>query len=92
MPRLSLSDAARALAERERLVLQQRRRGLYSARREGKRVQDADIATASRFFFVRGEVKLSRAVTRMEALVRRGVPGQGIQPVNVLWVATVIKR
>ena len=52
-------------------------------------VQDADIATASRFFFVRGEVKLDRAVTRMEALVRRGVSGQGIQPVTVLWIREI---
>ena len=87
VPGLSLSDARALVAERERLsyfnnVGEVRTR--LGAKAKG--VQDADIATASRFFFVRGEVKLDRAVTRMEALVRRGVPGQGIQPVNVLWV------
>ncbi len=87
VPGLSLSDARALVAERERVsyfnnVGEVRTR--LGAKANG--VQDADIATASRFFFVRGEVKLDRAVTRMEALVRRGVPGQGIQPVNVLWV------
>jgi general secretion pathway protein K len=87
---LSLSDARALVAERERIsyfnnVGEVRTR--LGAKANG--VQDADIATASRFFFVRGEVKLDRAVTRMEALVRRGVPGQGIQPVNVLWVREI---
>ena len=87
---LSLSDARALVAERERIsyfnnVGEVRTR--LGAKANG--VQDADISTASRFFFVRGEVKLDRAVTRMEALVRRGVPGQGIQPVNVLWVREI---
>jgi general secretion pathway protein K len=87
---LSLSDARALVAERDRIsyfnnVGEVRNR--LGAKSNG--VQDADIATASRFFFVRGEVKLDRAVTRMEALVRRGVPGQGIQPVNVLWVREI---
>ena len=87
VPDLSLSDARALVAERERIsyfnnVGEVRTRLGPKA----KAVQDTDLATASRFFFVRGEVKLDRAVTRMEALVRRGVPGQGIQPVNVLWI------
>jgi general secretion pathway protein K len=50
---------------------------------EGKRCTRRGISPPLRAFFVRGRSELDRAVTRMEALVRRGVPGQGIQPVNV---------
>jgi general secretion pathway protein K len=90
VPEMSLSDARALVAERERIsyfnnVGEVRTR--LGSKANG--VQDADIATASRFFFVRGEVKLDRAVTRMEALVRRGMPGQGIQPVNVLWIREI---
>lgn len=90
VPQLSLSDARALVAERERIsyfnnVGEVRTRLGAKANAVG----EADIATASRFFFVRGEVKLDRAVTRMEALVRRGVPGQGIQPVSVLWIREV---
>ena len=90
VPEMSLSDARALVAERERIsyfnnVGEVRTR--LGAKANG--VGEADIATASRFFFVRGEVKLDRAVTRMEALVRRGVPGQGIQPVTVLWIREI---
>ena len=90
VPDMSLSDARALVAERERIsyfnnVGEVRTR--LGAKANG--VQETDLATASRFFFVRGEVKLDRAVTRMEALVRRGVPGQGIQPVNVLWIREI---
>jgi general secretion pathway protein K len=90
VPDLSLADARALVAERERIsyfnnVGEVRTRLGNKANGVG----EADIATASRFFFVRGEVKLDRAVTRMEALVRRGVPGQGIQPVNVLWIREI---
>jgi general secretion pathway protein K len=45
---------------------------------------DANIATTSSYFFVRGQIKLARADIRMEALVRRSAqPGSG--PVEVLW-------
>jgi general secretion pathway protein K len=90
VPDLSLSDARALVAERERIsyfnnVGEVRTR--LGPKANG--VQETDLATASRFFFVRGEVKLDRAVTRMEALVRRGVPGQGIQPVTVLWIREI---
>ena len=90
VPEMSLSDARALVAERERIsyfnnVGEVRTR--LGAKANG--VGEGDIATASRFFFVRGEVKLDRAVTRMEALVRRGVPGQGIQPVTVLWIREI---
>jgi general secretion pathway protein K len=90
IPDLSLSDARALVAERERISYFNNV-GEVRTRLGNKAngLQDADIATASRFFFVRGEVKLDRAVTRMESLVRRGVPGQGLQPVVVLWVREI---
>lgn len=45
---------------------------------------DRDIATVTRYFFVRGQVKLTRADVRMEALVRRPAQGQAGR-VEVLW-------
>jgi len=90
VPDLSLSEARSLVAERERISYFNNTgevRTRLGAKANG--VGEADISTASRFFFVRGEVKLDRAVTRMEALVRRGVPGQGIQPVNVLWIREI---
>jgi general secretion pathway protein K len=90
VPDLSLADARALVAERERISYFNNT-GEVRTRLGNKAngVGEADIATASRFFFVRGEVKLDRAVTRMEALVRRGVPGQGIQPVAVLWIREI---
>lgn len=87
---LSLADARALVADRERVGyfrdfgdLQNRlvrfRRGSQS---EG--VSQQEINTTSRYFFVRGQVKLDRANTRMEALVRRGPP-QTSQPIVVLW-------
>lgn len=43
-----------------------------------------DVSTASRYFFVRGRVRLDRASTGMEALVKRGQQ-QGPAPVVVIW-------
>ena len=85
VPEMTLSEARALVAERDRLsyfnnVAEVRTRlGKKSAN-----VSESDLSTASRYFFVRGEVKLDRAVTRMEALVKRGIQGQG-QPVTVLW-------
>lgn len=87
---LSLSEARALVAERGRISYfnnigeVKTRLGAKAAA-----VTDADLATSSRYFFVRGEVKLDRAVTRMEALVRRGAAGQGVQPVNILWTREV---
>ena len=50
--------------------------------RQGADLDTSRISTATRFFMIRGEVRLDRATTRMEALVQR--PG-GNQPVQVLW-------
>jgi len=43
-----------------------------------------DVSTSSRYFFVRGRVRLDRASTGMEALVKRGLPGAPA-PITVLW-------
>jgi general secretion pathway protein K len=45
---------------------------------------DAGISTSSSYFFVRGQIKLSRADIQMEALVRRSAQAGG-GPVEVLW-------
>lgn len=44
---------------------------------------DAQISIGSRYFLVRGQVKLDRANTRMEALVRRGERWE--TPPRVIW-------
>lgn len=86
VPDLTLAEARSLIAERERISyfnsLGEVRTRLGN---KGSVVTDAELTTASRFFFIRGEVKLDRALTRMEALVKRGVPGQGVAAVNVLW-------
>jgi general secretion pathway protein K len=86
VPDLTLAEARSLIAERERVSyfnnLGEVRTRLGS---KGSVVTDAELSTASRFFFIRGEVKLDRALTRMEALVKRGAPGQGSAAVAVLW-------
>ena len=42
------------------------------------------MSVASRYFFIRGEIKLTRADTRMEALVKRGAPWQAAR-VDLIW-------
>jgi general secretion pathway protein K len=90
VPELSLAEARSLVAERERISyfnsIGEVRTRLGA---KGSVVTDADLSTMSRFFFVRGEVKLDRAVTRMEALVKRGAPGQGAAAVNVLWTREI---
>jgi general secretion pathway protein K len=44
-----------------------------------------DVSTASRYFFVRGRVRLDRASTGMEALVKRGATPTAPSAVAVLW-------
>jgi general secretion pathway protein K len=86
VPDLSLAEARSLVAERERISYFNST-GEVRTRlgAKGAGVSDAELSTNSRFFFVRGEVKLERAVTRMEALVKRGAPGQGPGAVTVLW-------
>jgi general secretion pathway protein K len=44
-----------------------------------------DVSTASRYFFVRGRVRLDRANVGMEALVKRGQTPSGPAGVAVIW-------
>jgi general secretion pathway protein K len=90
VPGLSLAEARALVAERDRISYFN---GIGEVRTrlgaKGSVVTDAELSTTSRYFFVRGEVKLDRAVTRMEALVKRGAPGQGPAAVNVLWTREI---
>ncbi len=49
---------------------------------QGADLDTSQIATQSRYFLVRGQVRLDRATTRMEAMVRRPAVNQLVQ---VLW-------
>jgi general secretion pathway protein K len=76
IPGLTLSDARGLVDQRDRISyfnnLGDIRNRLGA---KADQVADADVAVASRYFLVRGEVKLDRAVTRMEALVKRNAVG-----------------
>jgi general secretion pathway protein K len=90
VPGLTLAEARALVAERERIsyfnTTGEARTRLGA---KGSAVTDTELSVNSRYFFVRGEVKLERAVTRMEALVKRGAPGQGPASVNVLWTREI---
>ncbi len=90
VPELTLAEARTLVAERDRLSyfnnIGEVRTRLGN---KGALVTDSELSTASRFFFIRGEVKLDRAITRMEALVKRAIPGQGQQAVAVLWTREI---
>ncbi|MEP6609336.1 MAG: type II secretion system minor pseudopilin GspK [Burkholderiaceae bacterium] len=90
VPELTLAEARNLVAERDRLSYFNNT-GEVRTRlgNKGSLVTDSEISTASRFFFIRGEVKLDRAVTRMEALVKRPIPGVGQQVVAVLWTREI---
>lgn len=90
VPELTLAEARTLVAERDRLSYFNNT-GEVRTRlgAKGALVTDSEISTASRFFFIRGEVKLDRAITRMEALVKRAIPGQGQQAVAVLWTREI---
>lgn len=87
----ALSDARSLVADRERagyfrdfgdLVNRLTRFGRGNA---SDGLSANDLGTTSKYFFVRGQVKLDRAVTRMEALVKRGGAAQAQQPIQVVW-------
>ncbi|MGZ8273405.1 MAG: type II secretion system minor pseudopilin GspK [Burkholderiaceae bacterium] len=90
VPDLSLAEARSLVAERERISYFNST-GEVRTRlgAKGSVVTDAELSINSRFFFIRGEVKLDRAVTRMEALVKRGASGQGPAAVNVMWTREI---
>jgi general secretion pathway protein K len=87
---LSLADARALVADRERVGYfrdfgdLQNRLARFRRGSQSTGISQQEINTTSRYFFVRGQVKLDRADTRMEALVRRGPP-QTAQPIVVLW-------
>ena len=90
VPELTLAEARTLVAERERLAYFNNTAEVRTRLgNKGTLVTDSEISTASRFFFIRGEVKLDRAITRMEALVKRAIPGQGQQAVTVLWTREI---
>jgi len=84
VPAMLLSDAK---------TLLNRRQGYFrdlgdltnvvNAIRPGLTINSTQLDVQSRYFFVRGQVRLDRAVTRMEALVRRDPAAGG--RVTVLW-------
>jgi general secretion pathway protein K len=90
IPDLSLADARALVADRERVGYFRDFADLVNRLNRFGRggtvnsVTAQDIGTTSRYFFVRGQVKLDRANTRMEALVKRGL-AQTSQPIAILW-------
>ncbi len=83
---ISLSRARALVAQRERLsyfndVADFRK---YLGAADEPAAGDAGLSTSSSYFFVRGQIRLSRADIRMEALVRRAAQAGG-GPVEVLW-------
>lgn len=85
VPDLTLSEAKRLVSERQSIG-RFRDVGDFRNRLGAKAtgVSAQQVATASRYFFVRGRIQLGRADTRMEALVKRQAVS-GATPVNVLW-------
>jgi general secretion pathway protein K len=90
IPDFSLSDARALVADRERVGYFRdfgdlaNRLSRFGRGNVTETVTAQDINTTSRYFIVRGQIKLDRANTRMEALVKRGV-AQTSQPIAVLW-------
>jgi general secretion pathway protein K len=82
-PRMSLSEAKAFVAQRDKTYFINTGDTLIARYRHNGEPTDQHISVASRYFIVRGQVKLERASTRMEALVRRGDTPQ--LPVRVLW-------
>jgi general secretion pathway protein K len=84
IPDLTISDAKALAADRDHAYfintadVQNRLHG------RGGAFPAASVSTASQYFLVDGTVRLDRATTRMQALVKRGAPGQQ-GPVEVLW-------
>jgi len=83
---LSLSNARALVADRDRIPFHDI--GDITNRLHGHGSSSSpsslDVSAASSYFIVRGEIRLQRADTRMEALVKRAPPGQ-LGPVDVLW-------
>jgi general secretion pathway protein K len=81
---LPLSDARGLVADRDRTPFVNNGDIRNRLRGRGTSFSDTDVSVSSNYFFIRGEIKLQRADTRMEALVKRAAPGQ-LGPVDVVW-------
>lgn len=82
-PSMSLGDARTLVRERERTYFVNIGDTRIARHRPDGEPSDTKIATSSRYFIVRGQVRLERAQTRMEALIRRGDSWQN--PPRVIW-------
>ena len=82
---LSLSDAKGLAADRDKVPFSNTGDILNRLHGRGTDVQaSSDMTVSSRYFLIRGMVRLERATTRMEALVRREPAGQaGV--IDTLW-------
>jgi general secretion pathway protein K len=82
---LSLTDAKNLAADRDRVPFANTGDLTNRLLGRGTDVQmSTDLAVTSRYFLVHGMVRLERATTSMEALVRRAAGGQ-VGPVDILW-------
>ncbi|HEX7156533.1 MAG TPA: type II secretion system minor pseudopilin GspK [Burkholderiaceae bacterium] len=82
IPDLTISDAKQLAADRDRAYFINPGEVQLRLHGRGGTFPAASVATASQYFLVNGTVRLDRATTRMQALVKRGAQ-QG--PVEVLW-------
>jgi general secretion pathway protein K len=82
MEGLSLANARALAADRDRIPFVNT--GDTRLHRRDTSFPTGDVSVSSNYFFIRGEIKLQRADTRMEALVKRAAPGQAGK-VNVIW-------
>lgn len=83
VPGMTLSAARALVAQRERLGYFKDLGDVRNYVRGGEDFSEKDLSVSSRYFVVRGQVKLDRANTRVEALVKRGDSWQ--QRVQLLW-------
>jgi len=81
---LSLSNARALVGDRDRIPFRNTGDIRNAPQLHNVSFSDNDVTVASRYFFVHGEIKLQRADTRMEALVKRAPAGQ-FAPVDILW-------
>jgi len=83
---ISLAQARGLVAQRDRISHFVDVGNFRNYLGEGTELAENSVATSSRYFFVRGHIKLARADIRMEALVGRSAQGQqGGRSVEVLW-------
>src|SRR6266446_10287787 len=82
MEGLSLANARALVADRDRIPFVNT--GDSRLQRRDASFRAGDVSVISNYFFIRGQIKLLRADTRMEALVKRAAPGQPGKG-DVLW-------